>query len=145
MQEFKCALPMMFNRTLDAVMPEFRKIFGQFGLTEQQWRVLRVLWETPELSSHELSSQTLLSTPSIVGVIDRMERKGWVTRERSNIDRRMVVITTTAKGKALRKKVAPILEQAYNALESSIEPAEWRSMLQTMQKIIDHDQVSKRG
>jgi DNA-binding MarR family transcriptional regulator len=44
--QFTRSLPMMLYRTLDTVMPRFRSIFNEFGLTEQQWRVLRVLWET---------------------------------------------------------------------------------------------------
>jgi DNA-binding MarR family transcriptional regulator len=45
MEEFSRSLPMLLYRTLDAVMPRFRRIFNEFGLTEQQWRVLRVLWQ----------------------------------------------------------------------------------------------------
>ena len=49
-QEFSRSLPMMLIRALDAVMPRFRDIFKEFGLTEQQWRVLRVLWEQDEIA-----------------------------------------------------------------------------------------------
>ena len=74
-QSFSGSLPMMLYRALDVVMPRFRRIFNEFGLTEQQWRVLRVLWETEEIAFRELSDITLIPAPSLVGVIDRLAKQ----------------------------------------------------------------------
>jgi len=41
---FRRSLPMLLNYTLDGIMPAYRTLFAQFDLTEQQWRILRVLW-----------------------------------------------------------------------------------------------------
>ena len=62
-QEFSGSLPMMLYRALDTVMPRFRKVFNEFGLTEQQWRVLRVLWEQDEIAFNQLSALTLIPPP----------------------------------------------------------------------------------
>ncbi len=59
MQEFSHSLPMMLYRTLDTVMPRFRQIFSEFGLTEQQWRVLRVLWQHEQIAFRELAGLPL--------------------------------------------------------------------------------------
>ena len=87
-EQFSQSLPMVLYRTLDAVMPRFRKIFNEFGLTEQQWRVLRVLWDEEALTFNRLAALTLIPPPSLVGIVDRMERAELVTRQRSEADRR---------------------------------------------------------
>ena len=85
---FDQSLPMILHRTLDAVMPDYRELFARYNLTEQQWRVLRVLWSSKKVTSVELSNRTLIPAPSLVGVRDRLEKKGLVTRVRSEEDRR---------------------------------------------------------
>ena len=57
-EQFSHSLPMALYRTLDAVMPRFRKIFNEFGLTEQQWRVLRVLWDQQAVTLNRLAALT---------------------------------------------------------------------------------------
>ena len=58
MDSFDRSLPMTLNRALDAVMPPYRELFSRYGLTEQQWRILRVLWTNDEITSVDLSNNT---------------------------------------------------------------------------------------
>ena len=103
MQEFSHSLPMMLYRTLDAVMPRFRQIFSEFGLTEQQWRVLRVLWQHEQIAFRELADLTLIPPPSLVGVVDRLTNSGLASRRRSDTDRRNVFVYATSKGRRWRQ------------------------------------------
>ncbi len=134
-QEFSRSLPMMLYRALDAVMPRFRAIFNKFGLTEQQWRVLRVLWEHDDIAFRDLAEVTLIPPPSLVGVIDRLARQSLVARRRSESDRRKVFIHATAKGRALHKKVRPHVDAAYAELRESIDRDEWASLLLSLDRI----------
>ncbi|NIA27499.1 MAG: MarR family transcriptional regulator, partial [Desulfobulbaceae bacterium] len=84
--QFSRSMPMVLNRALDAVMPRFRQIFNDFNLTEQQGRVLRVLWERDSIAFNELSRVTLITPPSLVGVVDRLQRARLVERRRSDSD-----------------------------------------------------------
>ena len=59
-QDFSQSLPMMLYRALDEIMPKFRCIFNEFALTEQQWRILRVLWEHDKITLGRLSDKTKL-------------------------------------------------------------------------------------
>jgi homoprotocatechuate degradation regulator HpaR len=136
MKDFQRSLPMMLNRALDAVMPPFRAIFHEFGLTEQQWRVLRVLWENDGGSVNALTAATLISAPSLVGIIDRLERDGLVKRRRSDSDRRMVHIYVSAKGLALEQAVEPRVSEAYALLEQSIDGPAWRALYSSLDAII---------
>jgi len=135
MQEFSRSLPMMLYRTLDTVMPRFREIFKKFGLTEQQWRVLRVLWQCRQIPFRELAELTLIPAPSLVGVIDRLTRSGLVERRRSEADRRNVFILATRKGKMLEGKVRPEMDKAYAELRRSIDTRTWDTVMQGLDKI----------
>ena len=136
MQTFSRSLPMMLYRTLDAVMPRFRSIFGEFGLTEQQWRVLRVLWEVDGIGLTELAEITRIPAPSLVGVVDRLGRNGLVERRRSDADRRIVFVHATDQGQQLEKDVRPKVVQAYSELQSLVDPADWERLITGMETII---------
>lgn len=136
MQRFEQSLPMMLYRTLDAVMPRFRAIFARHGLTEQQWRVLRALWERDGLPLLALSRATLVSAPSLVGVIDRLQRDGLVRRRRSDRDRRIVQVWLTGRGRGLEAAARPEVEAAYATLESLASESEWRALQSVMEKIV---------
>jgi homoprotocatechuate degradation regulator HpaR len=135
MQDFSRSLPMMLYRTLDAVMPRFRQIFNEFGLTEQQWRVLRVLWEQGPTTSRELARLTLIPAPSLVGIVDRLIVNGLVSRVRSNEDRRNVFIDTTAAGNALEAKVRPRVDKAYDELRASIQSTDWNELISGLERL----------
>lgn len=146
MQDFSRSLPMMLYRALDNVMPRFRRIFSEFGLTEQQWRVLRVLWEHEEIALRELASLTLIPAPSLVGVVDRLGAAGLVSRRRSASDRRVLYVLATAAGKALEKKVRPRVDAAYAGLRDSLDDASWRELLHGLERIsrIEKDESDNR-
>lgn len=146
MQEFSRSLPMMLYRALDAVMPRFRTIFTEFGLTEQQWRVLRVLWEHKRIALVKLAGMTLISAPSLVGVVDRLQAAGLVTRQRSETDRRVLYVLATQQGRDLKQQVMPRVQAAYAELEQSMDAEEWGQVLQALESISALDQpVRKKG
>ena len=134
-EQFTRSLPMMLYRSLDAVTPRFRKIFSDFGLTEQQWRVLRVLWERQDVTLNELSGITLIPAPSLVGVVDRLQGMGLVERRRSDADRRKVHVLATQKGGELEAKVMPRVASAYAALKQSVDAETWDQVLKGLQQI----------
>jgi len=135
MHPLESALPMILNRTLDGVMPPYRALFKRFDITEQQWRVLRVLWSSERESSAELAAQTLIPAPSLVGVIDRLEKKGLVSRFRSLEDRRMVYVSATDIGRRLERLVSPEVDALHSAVKDVLSPAEWDAMVKTLDKI----------
>ncbi len=135
--KFDNSLPMMLHRTLDTIIPHYRKVFKEHGISEQQWRILRVLWEVNESTSAELAKRTLLPSPSMVGIIDRMSAKQLVTRQRSSQDRRIVNVSITEKGQALEALLLPKIDAIYEQMMSRCDSASWQTMIDTMQVIID--------
>lgn len=134
-EQFSHSLPMVLYRTLDAVMPRFRKIFNEFGLTEQQWRVLRVLWDQEAVTLNRLAAQTLIPAPSLVGIVDRLERDELVTRQRSEADRRKVNVVLTSQGAALEDDIMPRVASEYAELKQSVDPDTWDRVLEGLSAI----------
>lgn len=141
---FDHSLPMILNRALDSVMPLYRELFARYGLTDQQWRILRVVWTHDKVNSVDLSNKTLLATASLVGIIDRLEKKDLVARIRSIDDRRAVYITATSTSRELESEITPQVVAIQSKVRSIVSEKEWVAMEKTLQKISnalasDHD------
>jgi len=135
MQEFSRSLPMLLYRALDTVMPRFRRIFSDFGLTEQQWRVLRVLWERDDMPLGTLAGLTLIPAPSLVGVVRRLQSQGLVARHRSDRDRRVVFVQLTSAGREIQSDVQPRVRSAYRELRDSIPEDDWNRLVAGLESL----------
>ena len=134
--QFSHSLPMLLYAALDAVMPRFRLIFKEFGLTEQQWRILRVLWDIEEIGQSELAALTLISAPSLVGILDRLHSMELIERRRSALDRRVVYIATSQQGRELRDQIMPAVQQSYFELRESIDDDVWRNLVDGLDVVV---------
>ena len=143
MQHFEESLPMLMNRALDAIMPKYRAVFAKYDITEQQWRILRVLWEQERCSTTALSDRTLIPGPSLVGVIDRLTSKGLVRRVRSEDDRRRVFVEATTKGKTMQSKIGPKIDEVYADLLSATGDRNWATLINTLKKFIKANEEFK--
>ena len=110
-------LPLLLLRAREGVMSQFRGILNRHGLTEQQWRILRALLENSAMEPRQICEVCQLLSPSLAGVLARMEELGLVKRERMATDQRRVLVSITPKSRALAKKMAPHIEARYAELE----------------------------
>jgi homoprotocatechuate degradation regulator HpaR len=113
-------LPHLLLQSRETLMARFRPVLNQHGLTEQQWRILRVLLDEDGLEPRQLCERCLISSPSIAGVLMRMEEAGLIKRERMSHDQRRVKVTITANTKKLGKRIAPMIEREYQELEKRV-------------------------
>lgn len=139
LSQFSQSLPMLLYAAIDVVMPRFRRIFKEAGITEQQWRVLRVLWDVEEISHSDLAGLTLIPAPSLIGVIDRLAAMQLVVRRRSRLDRRVVYISSTEQGRDLREQILPAVQQSYFELKASLDEETWRSLMNGLTDLVDKE------
>ncbi|WP_271436994.1 MarR family winged helix-turn-helix transcriptional regulator [Staphylococcus hominis] len=66
-----------------------------FGLTYSQYLVLLALWEEDNRTLHEIGRQLDLSSNTLTPLLKRLEQSGWVIRERSETDKRQLMVTLT--------------------------------------------------
>jgi homoprotocatechuate degradation regulator HpaR len=113
-------LPHLLLRARETLMAHFRPLLAAHGLTEQQWRIVRELVEQGPLEPRQLCESCSISSPSIVGVLARMEETGFVRRERMAHDQRRVRVSLTPKGRRTALRLIPQIEQRYEALEIAL-------------------------
>ena len=92
-----------------------RKIIGNYtpylkplGLTYTQYVVLMVLWEKESINVGQLGEILRLDAGTLTPLLKRLEKAGYVTRERSREDERVTVISITPEGGKLKEKCKDI-------------------------------------
>lgn len=115
-------LPLLLLQAREHVISRFRPILNAHGITEQQWRIVRAILERGPMEPREIVTLCCISSPSLAGVLTRMEETGFVARERLSHDQRRVKVSLTAKSRALATRIAPKIESAYADLEAKIGP-----------------------
>ena len=113
-------LPLLLLQAREGVMAQFRPILNAHGVTEQQWRILRALIEQGPMEPRQIGQLCRISSPSLAGVLARMDDLGLVQRERLAQDQRRVMVALTARSRALATAMAPEIEAAYAAIEAHI-------------------------
>jgi homoprotocatechuate degradation regulator HpaR len=113
-------LPRLLLHAREAVMGHTRPSLREHGLSDQQWRVLRVLGEHGTVETGRVAREAYILGPSLTGVLARMERDGLVTRERDPADQRRTVVEATAKGRKMVGRLSDTIEEHYQWLEQSL-------------------------
>jgi DNA-binding MarR family transcriptional regulator len=107
------------------------------GVTPTQWTALMCLWEQDGLSFTELGNRLHFDHPTVTGVIDRMEREKLVKRRRDYIDRRVVKVFLTPKGKELKSVIAGAGEDVDKMAKSDLSNDELAFLRQWMKSCKD--------
>lgn len=95
------------NRATESLMTKLGQSLSEHGITLGQLAVMEALLHLGAMSQGELARKLLRSNPNMTTVIDNLEKNGWVRRERSAEDRRVVQVSLTGPGRELIAKVFP--------------------------------------
>lgn len=107
--------PISRDTAITEIMQSLRRIFkaiqdysyevsDKFGTTGPQLWALKTISQTESLHLGELGRRMYLHPSTITGLIDRLEKKGLVERDRDQTDRRVIKLRLTSKGKGLVKR-----------------------------------------
>ena len=92
------------RRIFKSLQDYSQTVFSHFGITGPQLWALKTVYQTGSLSLGELSKGMYLHPSTVSGVVDRLEKKGYVAKDRTEKDRRVVKIRLTPRGKILVRK-----------------------------------------
>lgn len=124
------------RRIIRAVDLHSRQLTMQYDITGPQLACLLVVNEQGPLTTSSLARQVYLSPSTIVGILDRLEQKGLVLRKRNSLDRRVVNIAITQKGrKLIRSAPSPLQESLASALQNLPKP-EQAAITRALEKIV---------
>lgn len=118
LRDFRHSLPMELLRAREAAMSRFRPTLREHGLTEQQWRVIRVLAEDDGIDAGEVAARSFLLAPSVTRILQFLEKEGLVKRAADDKDQRRSVVELTDRGRRLFDRVGPDSERRYEEIEA---------------------------
>ena len=117
LRSIELSLPMQLLRARESAMSRFRPMLRNHGLTEQQWRVVRVLAAEKQLDTGELSRLTFLLAPSLTRILKTLDQEGLVQRTPDPDDLRRVDVRLSKAGRIVYNKVSPDSERLYREIE----------------------------
>lgn len=118
LRHFDISLPMVLLRARESAMRQFRPVLAAHDLTEQQWRVLRVLGSAAEPTEvGVLVERSSLLAPSLSRILVKLEERGLIDRQTAAHDLRRAEISLSDVGTKLVATVAPESEAVYAGIE----------------------------
>jgi len=114
----------------------FQEQLEPFGLTPFHWVVLCCLWKEDGLATCTLGERLQQVGGTLTGVIDRMEERGFVRRERDSHDRRIWRIWLTCAGKELETVLPPISRDLFEQAMTGISPPDQERLSQLIDRAI---------
>lgn len=92
------------RRIFKAIQDYSHEVSNKFGITGPQLWALKTISQNGKLSLGELTKKMYLHPSTITGVVDRLEKKGYVSRDRGQGDRRVINVQLTPQGKKLVRR-----------------------------------------
>ena len=116
----------------------YRPFLDELGLTYTQYIVMLVVWEMGTVSVRDLGRQLYLDSGTLTPVLKTLEQQQLITRERSKQDERVLLVTATAKGVALREEA--LAQQPDMALNTGLSAEEEAQLAELLCKVLTHEQ-----
>ena len=123
------------RRIMRAIDLHSKKLERSAGLTVPQILILQAIGEAGGLGVSEIARRVSLSQATVTSVIDRLVKKGLVTRDRSHSDRRVVTITLTAEGAGQLEKAPGLLQEEFVTRFDALEPWEQKMLTAAVERI----------
>ncbi|EMP56242.1 Homoprotocatechuate degradative operon repressor [Marinobacter santoriniensis NKSG1] len=137
MRKFNDSLPLRLLKAREAAMAFFRPLLQEIPLTEQQWRVIRALNEFEELESKQLAELCCILSPSLTGIINRLEQQGYIKRRKSSEDQRRILISLTDQAKEMFARMSPLLEERYQEMTERFSSSDMQKLEELLNKFCD--------
>jgi homoprotocatechuate degradation regulator HpaR len=135
--ETRRTLPIALLRAREAVMERFRPMLGAHDVTEQQWRVLRVLQETGESDATQLALAACVLPPSLTRMLRALETRGFIVQRKDRVDGRRARIELSDTGRAFLHKVSPESAVIYAEIEARVGPDRIAHLLDEIEILLD--------
>jgi homoprotocatechuate degradation regulator HpaR len=126
---------MALLRAREAVMRLFRPHLASIGLTEQQWRVLRVLGEDGVSEAGHVAERACILPPSLSRIMRTLEDQKLITSSRGKVDGRRTMIELTVTGLRFLESAAPQSAAIYAAIEKAFGKGELTELLERLDRL----------
>jgi DNA-binding MarR family transcriptional regulator len=117
------------------IIKKYRPLLEKLDLTYTQYIAMMVLWENRKLSVKELGKKLYLDSGTLTPVLKSLEAKGFVSRNRSTEDERVLMVEITKKGDALKEKAISVPQELGKCIVLS--PDEAACLYKILYKLLD--------
>ncbi|WP_258718873.1 homoprotocatechuate degradation operon regulator HpaR [Neorhizobium sp. BETTINA12A] len=131
------ALPIALLKAREAVMGHFRPMLAQHNVTEQQWRVLRLLSERGQIDATELAQGAALLAPSLTRMIKALEDRKLIRTTKDAADGRRLLVRIDDAGAKLLEEVRPESLKIYEELELRIGHDKIEALVALLNEVTD--------
>lgn len=135
MRKTRRSLPIALLRARESVMDPIRAMLQKSGLTEQKWRVLRVLEEAGAMEQTRIASEACLLLPSLTRMLKSMESDGLVERTTDAGDKRRTIVSITVQGRQVISQHAAESLSIIEALEARLGKEQLERLLDTLEAL----------
>jgi DNA-binding MarR family transcriptional regulator len=111
----------------------YRPFLDKLNLTYTQYITMLVLWETSPITAKNLGERLYLDSGTLTPLLKKLEKQGFLNRKRSSEDERLLLVTLTEEGQALKEKVKMIPYEI--ACGVGLEAEEGIALRETLQEL----------
>lgn len=134
-------LPVLLHRAREALSTQFRPIFLIHDLTDPQWRVLRILSNSPGIDTTHLAERSNLLGPSLSRIVRDLSRRELISRSSDPTDARRSFHALTDKGHQAIEEISPYFAPIYDDLKRRLDAdqiVELNAALKALLDALDH-------
>lgn len=125
------------RRLIRATDMHSKRLSKATGLTSPQLLIMQTIREAVEITAGDLARQVNLSQATITNILDRIEKRGWVVRQRSEQDKRKVYASLTAEGLSKVHNAPKPLQQNFVSAFDDLKDWEQSMIIASLQRVAD--------
>ena len=126
------------SRSVTSVYTPYLK---PLGLTYTQYLVLLVLWEHDSISVSEICEKLMLDSGTLSPLLKKLQQAGYIEKERSASDDRIVIVTLTEEGRALQERAKDVPQKVAQCVELS--PQKVHELYELLYELLGNQKVGK--
>ncbi|MCF7521515.1 homoprotocatechuate degradation operon regulator HpaR [Neisseria sp. ZJ106] len=127
----------------EALMTQFRPILNQANVTDQQWRIIRLLAENGTLDFQDLANQACILRPSLTGILTRLEKADLIVRLKPSNDQRRVFLKLTPEGEKLYQAIRIQVDERYDIIETVLSKEKLAQLKELLNELSHIEQLLK--
>ncbi len=116
------------------VIKQYRPALDELGLTYTQYITMMVMWEHRKISVKDLGKKLFLDSGTLTPVLKSLETKGLITRKRCEEDERVLIVTLTEAGEALKDDALKVPQSLAGCMR--LEPEEAQELYRLLYRIL---------
>lgn len=134
--ETRRSLPIALLRAREALMERFRPMLNAHDVTEQQWRILRILQESADIDATTLAERSCVLAPSLTRMLRALSGRGLIATRKDPGDGRRFFISITRQGQDFIAGIAPESAEIYAEIEAKLGPQRIVQLLDDLNEVL---------